>query len=311
MVNTGIITSASGGSLSFVSGFVNNGQVQSGAGIVSVDADVSGTGTIAVNDGGSFYVGGSVDAGQVLGFSGAGLLGIGTPGDIVPAIAGFATPDTIDLYNLPYDSAGTATLGTNDVLQIVEFGATTELKLTGTFTTGFTLSDDGNHHTNINLACFATGTFILTSRGEIPVEALRPGDTIPTLLGGRVARVRWIGHRHVACHRHRTPNEVWPVRVRAGAFGPGQPHRDLLLSPDHAVHVENVLIPIRYLVNDVTIAQLPQDSVTYWHVELERHAVLLANGLAAESFLDTGNRGAFENGGAVVRIWRAQSALAG
>ena len=76
--------------------------------------------------------------------------------------------------------------------------------------------------------------------------------------------------------------------MRAGAFSEGAPRRDLLLSPDHAVYIDDVLIPIRYLVNGVSIVQQTVDAVTYWHVELPEHDVLLAEGLPAESFLDTG-----------------------
>jgi len=90
---------------------------------------------------------------------------------------------------------------------------------------------------------------------------------------------------------------AWPVRVRAGAFGPGMPVRDLLLSPDHAVFVEGTLIPVRYLVNGASIAQEERDSITYYHVELPAHDVLLAERLPCESYLDTGNRADFEGGG--------------
>jgi hypothetical protein len=68
------------------------------------------------------------------------------------------------------------------------------------------------------------------------------------------------------------------------------PHRDLYLSPDHAVLAHGVLIPIKYLVNGTTITQASPVQVTYHHVELSRHAVMVAEGLAAESFLDTGDR---------------------
>jgi hypothetical protein len=87
--------------------------------------------------------------------------------------------------------------------------------------------------------------------------------------------------------------------VLTGAFGQGLPHRDLWLSPDHAVCVrvlDEVLIPIKHLLNDATIAQVETAEVTYWHVELESHDILLAEGLPAESFLDTGVRAGFENG---------------
>ncbi len=93
------------------------------------------------------------------------------------------------------------------------------------------------------------------------------------------------------------------MRVQAGAFGAAAPHRDLLLSPDHAVLVGGALVPIRYLVNGASIAQVKTDEVSYWDIELDRHDILLAEGLAAESFLDTGNRNAFANG-AVIRAGR-------
>jgi hypothetical protein len=88
------------------------------------------------------------------------------------------------------------------------------------------------------------------------------------------------------------------VRIAADAFGLGRPQRDVWLSPDHAVFVDDVLIPVRYLLNDATVRQEDVSTVTYWHVELAAHAVLLADGLPCESFLDTGNRGAFTNAAA-------------
>jgi hypothetical protein len=95
---------------------------------------------------------------------------------------------------------------------------------------------------------------------------------------------------------------VLPVRVCAHAFGPGRPHTDLLLSPDHAVFVDGVLIPVRTLVNGATIARQPVGRIEYWHVELPAHGVLIAQGLPAESYLDTGNRGAFANGGGSIHL---------
>jgi hypothetical protein len=145
--------------------------------------------------------------------------------------------------------------------------------------------------------CYAAGTFIMTDRGEITVEDLSAGDHVMTISGAS-RPIRWIGHRRIDCSRHPDPRQVWPVCVRAGAFGEGLPRRDLWLSPDHAVFVRDVLIPIKLLVNRSTIRQIPMNAVTYYHVELSRHDVLLAEGLPAESYLDTGNRHMFENGGA-------------
>jgi hypothetical protein len=152
----------------------------------------------------------------------------------------------------------------------------------------------------VTLACFAAGTGIATAHGRVLVEQLAVGDVVLTETGA--APVVWLGHRRVDCRRHARPQDVWPVRVAAGAFGPGLPCRDLVLSPDHAVHVDGVLIPVRCLINGAGIAQEPWASVTYWHVELDRHDVLLAEALPCESFLDTGNRAAFANGGVVMQM---------
>lgn len=157
------------------------------------------------------------------------------------------------------------------------------------------------------VACFAAGTRIATTRGEIAVEHLAPGD-MARLADGGTAPVRWIGHRATATARHPRPWDVMPVRVAAHAFGPGLPATDLHLSPDHAVFVHGHLVPVRYLLNGATIAQERVDAVTYFHVELAapdggaRHGVILAQGLPVESFLDTGNRGAFANGAAAVQM---------
>ena len=148
-------------------------------------------------------------------------------------------------------------------------------------------------------ACFAAGTRIRTARGEVPVEHLHEGDEVVTARG-RLAPVRWIGHRRLSPARHPRPWDANPIRIRAGALAPGQPSRDLLLSPDHALLLDGVLIRARDLLNGATVVQEAAEKVMYFHVELDRHDVLFAEGAPAESFLDTGNRAAFENGGATV-----------
>jgi hypothetical protein len=142
------------------------------------------------------------------------------------------------------------------------------------------------------LPCFAAGTRILTARGELAVETVRPGDVVRGHLSGRLRPVRWVGRRAIDMAAHPRPWDVAPVRVRAHAFAPGQPGCDLLLSPDHAVFVAGALIPVRYLLNGTTVAQTMPARVTYLHVELDAHDILLAEGLPCESFLDTGNRAA-------------------
>jgi Hint domain len=92
-------------------------------------------------------------------------------------------------------------------------------------------------------------------------------------------------------------NDARPVKVAAGAFGENLPARDLWLSPGHAVCVtvmDEVFIPVYELTNGATIAPVAVEEITYWHVELESHDVLLSERLATESYINTGNRAWFE-----------------
>lgn len=146
--------------------------------------------------------------------------------------------------------------------------------------------------------CYVQGTLIETTDGEVAVENLRVGDLAVTASGTQ-RLIRWIGHRTVNCNQG-DPKALRPVRIVAGAFGENRPSRDLYLSPQHSVAVtclEGVLIPIKHLINGGSIAQVERDHVTYWHVELDEHDVILAENLPCESFLDTQGRiGFFDNG---------------
>ena len=133
-------------------------------------------------------------------------------------------------------------------------------------------------------------------RGDVPVEELVAGDVV-VLHDGGTAPVVWLGYRTIDLDRHARPEAVQPIVIDAGAIADGIPVRDLIVSPDHAFYLDGVLIPAKALVNGATIRQLRRSQVTYFHVELPQHAVLLAEGMAAESYLETGNRPAFENGG--------------
>jgi hypothetical protein len=58
------------------------------------------------------------------------------------------------------------------------------------------------------------------------------------------------------------------------------------------------LVPAKLLVNDMSIVRdTAMTSVEYYHVELDRHAVIIAEGAETESYLDTGNRAFFSNAG--------------
>ncbi len=162
-------------------------------------------------------------------------------------------------------------------------------------------------------ACFVAGTRISIPGGYAVVETLKVGDMVLSERRGLPVEVRWVGSSRIDCTGHPAPSKVLPVRISADAFGRCLPARDLFLSPDHAVFAEGVLIPVRALVNGCSIAQQGVARVTYWHVEVDQHDVLLAEELPVESYLDTGQRAAFIGGlvtarmpDFTIRVWEAQ-----
>jgi hypothetical protein len=212
------------------------------------------------------------------------------------------------------------------------------LALSGDFSgETFVLTADGNGGTDVTeTACYVRGTRIATTRGEVAIEELTVGDRVLTATGehrpvrwlgsrsidcdsyadpklrvgdavvtasGESRPVRWIGRRTVDCNRYPNPTVVWPIRIQAGAFAENQPSRDLCVSPGHSMLIGGVLIQAEKLVNGATIVQVPRQRVEYWHVELDNHDILIAEGLPTESYLDTGNRSAFVNGGASMEAY--------
>lgn len=147
--------------------------------------------------------------------------------------------------------------------------------------------------------CFASGTLIATARGEVAVEDLRVGDLVVTAHGGASLQpVVWIGHSKVDLTRHPARASIAPIVIKAGALASGVPHRDLRVSPDHAMLLDGHLVPAKHLVNGTSIVQevwCPE--VTYWHVELPAHGLLVSEGAVSESYFDDGNRKHFDNYG--------------
>lgn len=200
--------------------------------------------------------------------------------------------------------------GGTDVINIQNYGGSATWTLSGSTWTDGTVSIDGtgstlqftddgvNFFSDPNAVCFAAGTRILTARGEVPVEELRPGELVATVSGrGRPMQpVLFLGRRRIALAGHPAAAELAPIRIAAGALAENTPRRDLLVSPDHCLFLEGRLVPARLLVNGRNITvETGLSEVTYFHIELASHDVVLAEGAPAESWLDTGNRAWFEN----------------
>jgi hypothetical protein len=145
--------------------------------------------------------------------------------------------------------------------------------------------------------CFCTGTAIATVDGTRAVETLVSGDRILTANGDET-EVKWLGRQPIdvrLCH----PAKINPICISAGALADAVPLRDLWVSQEHAVEIDGMLINAGALVNGHSIYQvrdMPLEGFSYYHVETDGHELLLAEGVAAESYLDMPDRSAFMNG---------------
>lgn len=137
--------------------------------------------------------------------------------------------------------------------------------------------------------CFLKGTKILTVSGEQRVEDLKIGDSLPTVFGG-IRPIQWIGNYR---QRKSDPNEIWPkgewpVRIVRSALAPGIPHTDMCVTKGHAVLVDGVLVPIGNLINGTLIrlyAAEEFEELEFFHIKLETHDVIYAEGAPWESLL--------------------------
>jgi hypothetical protein len=166
--------------------------------------------------------------------------------------------------------------------------------LTSFVYSGAPFSDAGFDFQVAEAACFLPGTRILTEAGEVAVEKLQVGDCIVTL-SGQTRRLCWIGEGKALP----TPgwrNAATPIIVCKGALGDQVPNRDLHVTKGHSLFLDDVLIPVEFLVNHRSILWNDRvREVTVYHLELDAHDILLANGAPAESYRDDGNRWLFRN----------------
>ena len=182
-------------------------------------------------------------------------------------------------------------------LDSVEFSST-GAGTTGTRTIDWTVTDgvvtSATDTSSVDVICFCSGTKLATPDGEVAVERLSAGDMVLTA-SGAVRPIIWVGTgRQVATRGKRTA--ATPVIVKKNALGPNVPRADLHITKAHALYVDDVLIPVEFLINHRSIRWDDRAlEVTLYHIELELHDVLVANGAPAESYRDDGNRWLFRN----------------
>jgi len=138
--------------------------------------------------------------------------------------------------------------------------------------------------------CFLAGSLIRTPYGECPVEALRDGDYIVCQKNGRdvACRIKAVvsGRTTVLPAGNLAPDEAgYCVRVRKDAFGEDLPKRDVLVTAEHCFFIKGVLIPVRMLVNGISIHYDTEIlSFEYYHITLEEHGIIYVSDMPTESF---------------------------
>jgi hypothetical protein len=208
--------------------------------------------------------------------------------------------DTFYLAEVAFDSGGRADLLAGNVLQIIEGGQLYDLNLdpnqnfAGKFFHLNAATSGGTLVTEDTTPCYCAGTLILTDLGEVEVERLAIGDSVVTA-DGAARPIRWIGRRSYA-GRFARGSHVLPICIKAGALDVDQPLRDLWVSPQHAMFLDGVLIEAIDLINGASIIQANRvERVDYFHIELDTHDIIIAEGALSESFVDDDSRGIFQN----------------
>jgi hypothetical protein len=294
-----------------------------GTGIGAAGLVINGDGTVILTAASDYTGGTTIDSGALIldaaNATGTGgiTFGSGDPPALTFAtadapttpITGFAYPDVIDITDLTFTGAATFYVNNAGILALPDTlanGGTLDLTFTGIpTTTPFIFSSDGAGGADLAIPCFCSGTRILREDGDILVEDIQVGDILVTVRenGSVTQKVIWTGKRSIDIRRHPEPNRVRPIRILAGAIAENIPERDLRLSPEHAVYLDGNLYTAESLVNGTTIFQEQMTNhVTYHHIELETHDILLAEGLPCESFLDTGNKTMFESASGVLDL---------
>jgi hypothetical protein len=293
VVNAGSI----GGGISFASAYTNLLVADPGAvfaGNVNGGSAASSELELAAGGAGSLTGLGTqiINFGSIVFDAGATWFLAGNTTGLSGTISGFAVGDTIDLTGV----TATGSSYSGGILTIQEAGGSATLHLPGAFTTASfsVVPVAGGTDISLSTLCFLRDTVVATPNGQVPVQSLAVGYLVMTASG--IPRpITWIGTGRVLANP-RQRSAATPVVIRKGALGDNVPNRDLRVTKGHSLFIDNVLIPVEFLMNHRSIAWDDfAREVELYHIELETHDVLIANGALAESYRDDGNRWLFRN----------------
>jgi hypothetical protein len=285
LTNHGTLT-LSDATLTDAGSLVNDGRILLDPSTMTV-ASLTGSGSVTIGSASTLLVQGTVSDIETIDFTdGTGRLQL-LPGAFSGAI-NLLAGDMLVLTGIT--NAASATLVSSNTLQVnLSDDPSIDLTLSASFPNETFHVETVAGNVEITTLCFCAGTLIGIQGGEVPVEHLAVGDTVQTWAGG-TRRVTWIGVGKVLVTRGRR-SAATPVIVRKGALADNVPARDLHVTKGHSLLIDDVLIPVEFLVNHRSILWDDRaQEVSLYYVELDRHVVLVADGAPAESYRDDGNR---------------------
>lgn len=232
------------------------------------------------------------------------------------ATSGKSITGKLNLKNYPNQTTFTVGDGYNAV-QNDKTGVLRDTRLLNLGDSAYTL--ELTHGTHTRIPCFLAGTLIETSKGRIAVEALQIGDEL--VIYSKKSKIYkpiiWTGYKQITVNPRLADDlAAYPVRIVKGALGNNKPYKDMLITAEHCLCFNDQFIPVRMLVNGRSIYyDYSMTSYTYYHIECEEHAVICADGILTETYLNTGHRQAFSINDKVVALrynqkeWAKDAAL--
>lgn len=195
------------------------------------------------------------------------------------------------------DTAATVTATTGPANGLTS----TEIGIAGAGTSLETIDHGATYYTQATpnagtIPCLTNGTLVQTQHGDVLVEDLCAGALLKTMDGTFKPLRKQLSTTVTAKQMHANP-KLYPIRICAHALGNGLPKRDLLVSRQHRMLVESPIVKRMFaqdsvLIPAVKLLSLPGvyierslESVDYFHLLLDEHDVIYAEGAPTESLL--------------------------
>lgn len=291
--------------------YTNTGTINVTDANLTIANALTGTGgTVNLSNGANVVLNGSnTGSGQTFNFSGAdNTLNILNGTSFTGIIRGFSQGDTLNLH-----VSGTPTYNTTTGILTITSGTNVYTYDIGKGYTGSFSDTLGTVTYSGATPCYLAGSMLRTPCGDKAVETLNIGDQLIAQdadTGAEIIRdIVWVGRKTITVRPDLPDDEAgYPVHILKDAIADGVPYKDMLITAEHCLLLDGHFVPARMLINGRSVFyDRSMHRFDIYHVETEKHSVLLADGMPSESFLNTENHGNFRRKGQIVSITAARN----